>query len=534
MNIDLIFRACQMAPLFLPIVAVVASTILHSSDNKIRCLALGQWTALATSTLGLFWFIFCQHTAPADIVLVPTLVTERMDLVAVGMAAVIGAISVLAVFFGERSLSGDRGEKYSVSFVQHLVGLATVATWLAGADSLYLLVACWTGISFLLWRLLGMRPEGVASARLVLGHHLFSDILLLSAAGLILFYCQTANLSTLSSHVAILQTRLFGLFGILLVLAMAVKSALFPFQRWLLGMIDGPTVLSAMLHGGVVNVSFVLGARTMPILCQSAGALILLACLATLSAVLGTLVCATKSAVKAKLVYSTSGQMGFMVLQLAVGGLSMALFHWQGAAVAGIALAFFHLIAHSPFKALLFLRAGSVVAEGLRKKKVGYASSTEPMTNGRRLAAVFLFVAALAICSWLLLDPAAGSKSVLSAVIVSLAILWTLPTFNRIGGGVLLVGGISYLAAVTVSRLVSNRLDEVMGPVPAQTEWLWAVCVGVFAFIGLLVHSVQNTGAGRALYVHALNAFYLEEVLAAVKSRVGEMRTKKLPGKSSA
>jgi NADH:ubiquinone oxidoreductase subunit 5 (subunit L)/multisubunit Na+/H+ antiporter MnhA subunit len=90
------------------------------------------------------------------------------------------------------------------------------------------------------------------------------------------------------------------------------------------------------------------------------------------TALFGTAVMLVRTDVKGALVWSTSGQMGFMVVQLGVGAFAAALFH---------------VVGHALYKAALFLGAGDAISAHGRPDPATHlgldhaAALTSPMTR---------------------------------------------------------------------------------------------------------------------------------------------------------
>ncbi len=174
--------------------------------------------------------------------------------------------------------------------------------------------------------------------------------------------------------------------GILIFCGAIGKSAQFPLHVWLPDAMEGPTPVSALIHAAtMVAAGVYLVIRVFPIL--SGGALFFIAIIGALSAFIPATIALTQNDIKKVLAYSTISQLGYMILSLGVGAYSFA---------------FFHLITHAFFKALLFLGSGSVIHAmhheqdirkmgGLRKKMpITYATfliaslaiSVIPLTSG--------------------------------------------------------------------------------------------------------------------------------------------------------
>jgi len=125
------------------------------------------------------------------------------------------------------------------------------------------------------------------------------------------------------------------------------KSAQIPLFTWLPDAMAGPTPVSALIHAATMvtagiymiarsNILFTLAPQTLQV--------VSLIGLATL--LLAATIAVSQTDIKKVLAYSTVSQLGYMFLGLGVGA-------YTGA--------FFHVITHAFFKALLFLGAGSVI-----------------------------------------------------------------------------------------------------------------------------------------------------------------------------
>jgi len=125
------------------------------------------------------------------------------------------------------------------------------------------------------------------------------------------------------------------------------KSAQFPLHAWLPDAMEGPTPVSALIHAAtMVAAGVFLVARLWPIFEAAGPARLLLLAVGAISALGAGLVALVQRDIKKVLAYSTISQLGFMFAALGAGA-------WTAA--------FFHLVTHAAFKALLFLGSGSVI-----------------------------------------------------------------------------------------------------------------------------------------------------------------------------
>ncbi len=134
--------------------------------------------------------------------------------------------------------------------------------------------------------------------------------------------------------------------GLLFFVAAVGKSAQFPLHVWLLDAMEGPTPVSAMIHAAtMVAAGVYLTGRVYPLL-EAGHGLAVVAWVGGFTALFAALLAPAFADVKKILAWSTVSQLGYMFLGLGVFG-------W--------AAAFFHLLAHAFFKALLFLGSGSMI-----------------------------------------------------------------------------------------------------------------------------------------------------------------------------
>lgn len=491
-----------VAALLLPLIALLASTLMRRREIKLRALLSGQLFAFACAVFALAFYL--MHPQDLSLAAVAGLLELKFDLLSLTLALLITFISSVVLSFSERYLVGDSRQ---TAFMQHLVLLTSFAGFLSASDNLIFSLFCWHGISLVLFRLVGLRNSGSDAQRTVLSHHILSDAAFALSACLLVVGCGTANLTELSNHTALLAEQQLSPFlpvsaltlaGLLLVVSMAVKSALFPFHRWLLATLEAPTPMSGLLHAGVVNVSAVMAARLWPVLSRSSEALTVLGVLAVVSVVVGALVMSTQTDVKRKLVYSTVSQMGFMCLQCATGAIPAAIFH---------------LIAHGLFKCHLFLQSGSAVNEGLMKRQWGQPADADWRKPQRLMVLVCLLSMVLPVCYSLLRAGSGENGAVVSCIIAAAAIGSAMPSFQRSGLFLIMVSSLSALFMLEFSGTVEHVLSAGMSSVSRPDSDLLFFSLCAFALLGTLLYAVRDRGIGQAIYVHALNGFYVDEIV---------------------
>lgn len=134
--------------------------------------------------------------------------------------------------------------------------------------------------------------------------------------------------------------------GFLIASGVLVRSAQFPFHLWLPLTLDAPTPVSGFMHAGIVNAGGFILNRLSPVFLHTPDVLHGLFLIGAFTAMVGSSVMLVQVNVKQTLVYSTMGQMGYMIAECGLGVFPAAIFH---------------MIAHGIFKATLFLGSGSVI-----------------------------------------------------------------------------------------------------------------------------------------------------------------------------
>ncbi|MET3977769.1 NADH-quinone oxidoreductase subunit L [Mucilaginibacter sp. UYP25] len=137
------------------------------------------------------------------------------------------------------------------------------------------------------------------------------------------------------------------LITLLLFVGAVGKSAQLPLFTWLPDAMAGPTPVSALIHAAtMVTAGIYMIARSNILFTLAPDTMEVIAIIGLATAAFAALIALTQTDIKKVLAYSTVSQLGYMFLGLGVGA-------YTGA--------FFHVLTHAFFKALLFLGAGSVI-----------------------------------------------------------------------------------------------------------------------------------------------------------------------------
>jgi NAD(P)H-quinone oxidoreductase subunit 5 len=267
------------------------------------------------------------------------------------MATLILFVSAIVHHFSLRYMAGDRNYRRYFLFLS----LITISTLLmVAADNIAILISFWSLSNLILVLLMihkfawaGAKQSGILTIKtFVLGLVFLSagTGLLANESGTLSLRLITENSESLSA-----STRMMALFFI--ILAAFTQSGGWPFHRWLISSLNSPTPVSAFMHAGLVNGGGLLVARFAPIFFHESLLLNILFMLAVITLILGGIWKLLQSNIKRMLACSTMTQMGFMMMQCGLGLFPAALAH---------------LCWHGLFKAFLFLRSGSTIAEQRR------------------------------------------------------------------------------------------------------------------------------------------------------------------------
>jgi len=256
-------------------------------------------------------------------------------------------IGLIIQRFSVRYLMGERSYRKYFTLFTFTTSFASVA-WIS--DDLRWMIVCWGATLFGLTLLIRLNGAWkVASEAGKISGRLFtlSWLVLLSAILWLSHVTGHWQLSLALTNEGLAQLGSWERTGInlFIVLGVMIPAAQWPFQRWLIESVVAPTPVSAIMHAGLVNAGGILLTRFSPLFNGDIAQIILLI-LASISVLIGCGISLVQVDYKRQLVGSTIAQMGFMLIQCALGAYLAAIIH---------------LVLHGLFKATLFLQAGSAV-----------------------------------------------------------------------------------------------------------------------------------------------------------------------------
>ncbi|MDQ6692306.1 MAG: NADH-quinone oxidoreductase subunit L [Candidatus Dormibacteraeota bacterium] len=235
-------------------------------------------------------------------------------------------------------------------FICYMDVFVTSMLLLVLAGNLVFLIVGWALVGLSSYLLIGFyywRITAVLAARKAFVMNVIGDIGMILATFVIFFSYHATTYSAVFNALPKQDSGALELAAFLFLVGAVAKSAQLPLHTWLPDAMEGPTPVSALIHAAtMVTAGVYLVGRLHPIYDVAAYAHHTVAIIGAVSAIFAATIAIVQTDIKRVLAYSTMSQIGYMFLAVGVGA---------------YAAAFFHLLGHAFFKALLFMSAGNVI-----------------------------------------------------------------------------------------------------------------------------------------------------------------------------
>ncbi len=424
MNFDTIHLISLLVPL-LPLIGFFGYFIYGDKLSESKTGAIASGWVLTSFVLSLILFSYVSSYGAIEAIYFDWIKAGslhipfafQIDQLSATMMLLVTGVGGLIHIYSIGYMHGDQGFSRFFAYLNLFIFFMLI---LIMANNYVLMFAGWEGVGLCSYLLIGFwykNPEFSAAANKAFIVNRVGDLFMLFGLYMIFKYFGTfvyADVNSMAQGVFDADAAVIGIITLLLFAGATGKSAQIPLHTWLPDAMAGPTPVSALIHAATMvtaGIYLIIRSNVLFVLAPFTNEIIIIVGLAT--TLIAGLIALKQSDIKKVLAYSTVSQLGLMFFALGVGA---------------YAAAFFHLLTHAFFKALLFLGAGSVI-HGMHGeqdiRKMGGLSDKMKYTHLTFLIAVIAIIA---------LPPLAGFFSkdyILASAFGKSPVLWV---FGAVSG----------------------------------------------------------------------------------------------------